>query len=276
VAVRSASGYRSAVIAPANDLRAAARPGSRIGHRVELHATIGSTNDRARALLSEPDGEGVAVVAEEQLSGRGRRGRTWSSPPGVNLLVSVGLRPDLAAGDAWQLGQAVAIAARSACSTAGPIEVKWPNDLVIRDGRKVGGLLIETAVDGERLAEAVVGIGINVNWRAADMPSELAASASSLFELAGTTVDRTQLLGRLLDALESELSALEAGRSPLDRYRAACRTLGSTVDVDVGGRTLRGTALDLDATGALVLLTEDGPVAIASGEVVRAGPTVPA
>ena len=209
------------MIAPANDLRAAARAGSRIGHLVELHATIGSTNDRARALLAEPDGEGVAVVAEEQIEGRGRRGRTWSSPPGVNLLMSVGLRPDLAARDAWQLGQAVALAARSACSTAGPIELKWPNDLVTRDGRKVGGLLIETAVDGERLAEAVVGIGINVNWRTADMPSELASSASSLFELAGTTVDRAKLLGRLLDALESELSALEAGRSPLDRYRAA-------------------------------------------------------
>jgi BirA family transcriptional regulator, biotin operon repressor / biotin---[acetyl-CoA-carboxylase] ligase len=276
VAVRSASGYRSAVIAPANDLRAAARPGSRIGHRVELHATIGSTNDRARALLAEPDGEGVAVVAEEQLSGRGRRGRTWSSPPGVNLLVSVGLRPDLAARDAWQLGQAVALAARSACSSAAPVELKWPNDLVTRDGRKIGGLLVETAIDGDRLAEAVVGIGLNVNWLPADMPSELAASASSLSELAGATVDRAQLLRRLLAALEVELAGVEAGSSPLDRYRAACRTLGTTVEVDLGGRLLRGTAVDVDATGALVLRTDDGPVAIASGEVVRAGPTVPA
>jgi BirA family biotin operon repressor/biotin-[acetyl-CoA-carboxylase] ligase len=276
VAVRSAAGYRSAVIAPANDLRAAARPGSRIGHRVELHATIGSTNDRARALLAEPDGEGVAVVAEEQLSGRGRRGRTWSSPPGVNLLLSVGLRPDLAARDAWQLGQAVALAARSACSSAAPVELKWPNDLVTRDGRKIGGLLVETAVDGDRLAEAVVGIGLNVNWLPADMPSELAPSASSLSELAGATVDRAQLLRRLLAALEIELAGVEAGSSPLDRYRAACRTLGTTVEVDVGGRPLRGTAVDVDATGALVLRTDDGPVAIASGEVVRARPTVPA
>jgi len=276
VAARSAEGYRSAVIAPANDLHAAARPGSRIGHRVELHPTIGSTNDRARALLAEPDGEGVAVVAEEQLSGRGRRGRTWSSPPGLNLLVSVGLRPDLAARDAWQLGQAVGLAVRSACSSAAAVELKWPNDLVTRDGRKIGGVLVETAIDGERLAEAVVGIGLNVNWRPADMPSELAGSASSLSELAGAPLDRTQLLVRLLAALELEVSGLEAGNSPLDRYRAACRTLGTAVEVDVGGRVLRGTAVDLDSSGALVLLTDDGPVAIASGEVVRASPAVPA
>jgi BirA family biotin operon repressor/biotin-[acetyl-CoA-carboxylase] ligase len=258
----------------ASDLSAAARPGRRIGHRIELHDRIGSTNDRARALLAEPDGEGVAVVAEEQLDGRGRRGRTWTSPPGVNLLVSIGLRPNLAARDAWQLGQAVALGARSTCATAASVDLKWPNDIITADGRKVGGVLVETAVDDERLSEAVVGIGLNVNWRTADMPAELAGTATSLAELAGAPLDRARLLGRLLEELERELSAVEAGEAPLDRYRAACRTLGSTVEVDAGGRTLRGVATELDATGALVILTDDGPVAVASGEVVRARPAV--
>lgn len=261
---------------PGNDLSTAARPGRRIGHRIELHDRIGSTNDRARALLAEPNGEGVAVVAEEQLEGRGRRGRTWASPPGVNLLVSIGLRPSVAARDAWQLGQAVALAARSTCATAASVDLKWPNDVVTPDGRKVGGVLVETAVDEDRLSEAVVGIGLNVNWRAADMPAELGGTATSLAELAGAQLDRARLLGRLLEELERELAAVEAGEAPLERYRAACRTLGSTVEVDAGGRILRGVATDLDPSGALVILTDDGPVPVASGEVVRARPAVTA
>ena len=262
--------------APVDELATAARPGRRIGHRIEVHAAIGSTNDRARELLAERDGEGVAVVAEQQLAGRGRRGRTWASPPGLNLLVSVGLRPHLAAADAWQLGEAVALAACSACQPLAPVAVKWPNDVVDPDGRKLGGVLVETAVDGERLAEAVIGIGLNVNWRVADMPPEIAASATSIADLAGTSVDRAPLLARLLEALDEEVEALEAGRSPVERYRAACRTLGAAVELDLGDSTLRGTAVDLDATGALVVASGDRLVTVATGEVVRTRPAVPA
>lgn len=262
--------------APSASLAAAARPGHRIGHRVEVHAEIGSTNDRARELLAEPDGEGVAVVAERQVAGRGRRGRTWASPSGLNLLVSVGVRPRLEARDAWQLGQAVALAARAACASVATVGVKWPNDLVDDGGRKLGGLLVETAVDGERLADAVVGVGLNVNWRADDMPDELRSSATSLADMAGAPQDRSALLGRLLATLEEELETLEAGRSPLERYRAVCRTLGHEVEVDLGGTTVRGTAIDLDPAGGLVIASEEGVLTVASGEVVRTRPVVPA
>ena len=262
--------------APDEALAAAARPGCRIGHRIEVHEAIGSTNDRAREVLGEPDGEGVAVVAEEQLAGRGRRGRIWASPPGLNLLVSVGVRPRLAAVDTWQLGESVALAACTACEAVAPVAVKWPNDIVDAGGRKLGGVLVETAIDGERLMEAVIGIGLNVNWRAGDMPPELAMSSTSLADLTGDRVGRTPLLARLLAALDEELEALEAGRSPLERYRAACRTLGTEVEVDLGASTLRGTAVDLDATGALVVASGDRRVTVASGEVVRTRPAVPA
>lgn len=255
---------------------AAARPGRRVGHHVEVHEAIGSTNDRARALLAEPGGEGVAVVAEEQLAGRGRRGRRWVSPSGLNLMLSVGLRPRLAAADAWQLGLAVALAARDAAATLAPVELKWPNDLVAADGRKLGGVLVETVVDGDTVAEAVVGIGLNVNWRVADMPAELAASATSLTELAGAEVDRPALLGRLLTALDAEIGLVESGASPLDRYRSACRTLGTSVEVDLGGRVVAGWANGLDATGALLLTTGEGVVAVRSGDIVHARPAVSA
>ena len=170
----------------------------------------------------------------------------------------------------------MALAARSACGSVATVDLKWPNDLVAPDGRKVGGLLVETSVDGERLSAAVVGIGLNVNWRTAHMPAELAATASSLSDLAGTEQDRSLLLRRLLEELERELALVEGGEAPLQRYRAACRTLGSAVEVESGGRILRGFAADLDTSGALVILTDDGPVAVASGEVVRARPAVTA
>lgn len=255
---------------------AAARPGRRIGHAVELHEKIGSTSDRARELLDVEGGAGTAVVAELQTDGRGRRGRAWASPAGRNLMVSLAVRPRLAARDAWRLGLAVALAACDACRTVAPVDLKWPNDIVARDGRKVGGLLIETVIDGDRLGAAIIGIGINVNWAVAEMPAEIAGSATSLLELAGTPVDRGALLAELLDRLDAELAGLDAGRSPLDRYRAACRTLGAAVTVEAGSRAIEGVAAAIDDLGALVVETPSGPVTVTSGEVVRVRPALPA
>lgn len=261
---------------PETPFAAAARPGRRIGHAVELHEAIGSTSDRARELLGTSGGAGTAVVAELQTDGRGRRGRTWISPAGRNLMVSVAYRPRLAASDAWRLGLAVALAARDACRTVAPVDLKWPNDLVAVDGRKAGGLLVETVIDAERVTAATIGIGLNVNWAVAEMPPEIAGSAISLAELAGAPVDRGALLAALLDHLDAELAQIEAGGSPLDRYRAACRTLGSEVTVEVGARTIVGTAAEIDDAGALVVETSSGRETVTSGEVVRVRPAVPA
>jgi BirA family biotin operon repressor/biotin-[acetyl-CoA-carboxylase] ligase len=258
------------------DWRRADRPRRRVGRGVEAHRTIGSTNDRARELLDEPDGEGRAVLAEEQAAGRGRRGRSWHSPPGRNLTVSVALRPRLAAGVAWQLAVAAALAARTACGQHAAVDLKWPNDLVSVDGAKLGGLLVETTIDGERVTSAVVGIGINVNWQRAEMPPEIAEGATSLADLAGQPIDRVSLLAALLDELDAELVALEGGRSPLGRYRDACTTLGSEVAVDTSTGRLTGRAVDVDGHGALVVDTASGRVALATGEVVRLRPGAPA
>jgi BirA family biotin operon repressor/biotin-[acetyl-CoA-carboxylase] ligase len=241
----------------------------RVGIGIEVHNSIGSTNDRAKRLLDEPGGEGRAVVAEEQTAGRGRRGREWLTPAGRNLAVSVALRPRLDAADAWQLAAAAALAARGACRLHADVWLKWPNDLVAADGRKLGGLLIETTVDGERITSAVIGVGINVNWERATMPAELAATATSLAALAGALVDRAALLDRLLDELDAEMVGLEAGRSPLERYRAACATLGSDVEVETPAGRLAGRAVDVDEHGTLVLATHAGPVSVSSGEIVR-------
>ncbi|HEX7171082.1 MAG TPA: biotin--[acetyl-CoA-carboxylase] ligase [Candidatus Limnocylindria bacterium] len=248
----------------------AARRGRRIGHTVEVHASIGSTNDRARELLASPTGEGTAVVAEEQRLGRGRRGRTWISPPGRNLTMSVGIRPRLAATDAWQLGLAAALAARGACAEVAPVWLKWPNDVIADDGRKLGGLLVETAINDASLTEAVVGIGLNVNWATAEMPDEIAATATSLASLSGSEVDRAALLGRLLGELDEEVRRIESGQSPLTRYREACRTVGAPVVVDLGTHQVRGLATGIDDHGGLQVETAGGLVTVATGEVVHA------
>jgi BirA family transcriptional regulator, biotin operon repressor / biotin---[acetyl-CoA-carboxylase] ligase len=255
----------------------AIRPMRRIGHSIELHASIGSTNDRARTLLDEDGMDGGVVVAEEQTAGRGRRGRTWLSPPGLNLMVSVALRPMLPARDAWQLGLATALATASACRSHVPVDLKWPNDVVSTDGAKLAGLLIETMADGERLSGAVLGIGINVNWTRGEMPAEIASRATSLADLSGAPVDRVPLLRGLLEQLDLEIAFLEAGESPLERYRAVCTTLGAAVTVATPTGSVRGRAVDLDGTGALVVDADDGRRhVISSGEVVKVQLEVPA
>jgi len=258
------------------DWQRADQPRRRIGRGVEAHATIGSTNDRARLLLDEHGVEGLAVVAEEQTGGRGRRGRTWLSPPGRNLMVSVAVRPRISAATAWQLGMGVALAAQKACSPLAPVGLKWPNDLVAGDGAKLGGMLIETTIDEVQVATAVIGLGINVNWPRSEMPAEIGAAATSLGELAGTEIDRADLLGSLLDALDDELTSLEAGLSPLGRYREACVTVGTDVGVDTTGGWIEGRAVEIDDGGALVVETAAGRVALTSGEIVRLRAGAPA
>jgi BirA family biotin operon repressor/biotin-[acetyl-CoA-carboxylase] ligase len=252
----------------------AADPSRRIGHSVEYHAEIGSTNDRAREALQEPGGDGLAVVADLQTAGRGRRGRSWASPAGVNLMVSVGLRPRLEPAAAGLLGIVSALAVRDACAAELPgaeLRVKWPNDVVAADSRKLAGLLVETTLEDGRLADAVIGTGINVNWRRAEMPDDVAARATSLLELGGTVVDRVALLARLLEALDAEMAALERGESPVARLASVSALDGRRVTVDLGADRLDGRAAGISDEGLLLLDTELGRVALAIGEVTSVG-----
>ncbi len=249
----------------------AGNPARRVGRSVEHHAVIGSTNDRARAALAEPDGDGRAVVADLQTTGRGRRGRAWLSPPGENLMVSVGLNVVIPADRAGWLGIAVALAVRRACAVAAPdagLAVRWPNDVVDARGHKVAGLLIETAVAGSQLTEVVIGVGINVNWRAVEMPGELAGRATSLADLTGEAVDRVELLDKLLNALDREIAALEEGRSPVDRLRAVFWLAGRPVIVATDVGTVEGMVDGVGDDGALLLTTHTGPMTLTVGEVV--------
>jgi len=256
----------------AADWSRAADPARGIGRAIEFHAEIGSTNDRARAALHEPGGEGLAVVADLQTAGRGRRGRTWVSPAGANLLFSVALRPAIAPRLAALLGVAAALAVRDACASLAPdagLAIRWPNDVVGREGRKVAGLLVETALEGGELVEAVVGIGVNVNWLPGEMPAQIASGATSLQALVGTPVDRVDLLGRILDALDAEVDGLARGHAPLERLRANSWLDGRLVEVDTGAEMIAGRAAGIADDGSLLLDADIGRLALSVGEVAR-------
>lgn len=254
---------------PQTDWAAAARPGRRVGTVVEFHPEIGSTNDRAREALAESAGDGIAVVADRQLTGRGRLGRAWLSPAGTNLLVSVGLRVDLPVEHAWWLAAAAALAVREAVADVAVLSVRWPNDMVTTDGLKVAGLLAETQVEDARVVGAVIGIGINVNWPRDEMPADLRPGAASLADLADRSVDRVALLGRLLEALDREIRRVEAGESPLERFRDASWLTGRSIEVETPAGRLHGVAGPVADDGGLPLEGTNVRTMVTVGEVIR-------
>jgi BirA family biotin operon repressor/biotin-[acetyl-CoA-carboxylase] ligase len=250
----------------------AASPARRLGRRVEFHPVIASTNDRAREALATPDGDGLAVVADLQTDGRGRRGRAWLSPAGLNLMLSVGCRPHLSQPATGWLGAAVALAVRDACQSVVPasaLAVRWPNDIVDANGAKLAGVLVETVIEGASLTEAVLGIGVNVNWRRDQMPAEIAERSTSLADLAGSALDRVAVLGVLLDRLDAEVALLEGDASPVPRLRDALAFRGRRVVVEQGEGRISGIVLGLDDDGALVIEAADGRHALSAGQVVR-------
>ncbi len=242
--------------------------------------SIDSTN---RYLLDEARGgaaEGVVAVADHQTAGRGRLGRRWEAPAGTNLLASVLLRPDLRAEERHLVSAVVAMAGREGARAAAGVDlgVKWPNDLVAPDGRKVAGVLAETdlpEVGGPDLPPAlVVGIGINVNWPSteADLPDDLAGTACSLRQLAGRPVDRSALLDALLGALEPRVRALatsDGRRRQAEDLEGACTTIGCRVRVDLPDGPFEGTAVGLTGEGHLVVEVDGDVRTVVAGDVVH-------
>ncbi len=210
---------------------------------------VDSTN-RVALSLAAP---GLVVVADHQTAGRGRFDRRWEAPAGSSLLVSVVL-----AGDTALPTIAVALAAAEACRDVAAVEValKWPNDLIVDEG-KLGGVLGEGAA-GAGLQ--VVGLGLNVNWGgiAPTPPGGVA-----LDELAGHPVDRLCLLAAFLRRLDGPRPDL------LDEYRSRCATLGRRVRVEIGGEVVESTAAGISPEGHLLL---EGGWAVAAGDVTHVRP----
>ncbi len=228
-----------------------------LGRYMRWHDTLASTNDLAKRLAEIPVPEGTVVVAEHQTAGRGRLGRPWSSPRG-GVWLSVILKPGLPPGQVPLIGLTASIAAaRAIRATTGLLaRVKWPNDVLV-DGHKVVGILVETGPGAEWV---VVGIGVNANVAAGDLPQNIAYPATSLQAALGHPVDRSALVQALLRELERLCDEIRAaGVLPtVRRWREIADTLGRRVRVEIAGTAVEGVAADIDDSGALLVRQEDG------------------
>lgn len=184
-----------------------------LGRTLACYLEVESTNDLAMQAALEGAPHGTVVTAEHQTAGRGRRGQTWFSPPGTGLWISCILRFDLSVCEAWMLTMGAVVAVADAVEEVAGLraDLKWPNDVLV-DGRKLAGVLTETRVEGDALAFAVLGVGINVNQEGEDFPADLWETATSVKMATGQSQDRSVFLRAFLQGLEWVYADLDADR----------------------------------------------------------------
>ncbi|MBP2019747.1 BirA family biotin operon repressor/biotin-[acetyl-CoA-carboxylase] ligase [Symbiobacterium terraclitae] len=245
----------------------------RLGQVIEYRPAVGSTNDLAKELARQGAPEGLLVLADQQTAGKGRMGRSWATPPGAAIAMSVVLRPDLPPYLAPRITLAAAVAVAEAVRDATGLAagIKWPNDVQI-GGRKLCGILTEMEAEMDRVAFVVVGIGVNVGLRREQMDPAFRDSATSLALEGASGTRRAALVQAILLRLEQAYDDLLAGRFPhvLDRWRALSVTLGRPVRVlGVDGQVVvEGVAEQVDEEGALLVRDDGGRVhRVFSGEV---------
>ncbi len=253
-------------MAPAAEILSAERIQScmatrQFGRAIHCLDQVDSTNLFARRRADEGATEGEVVFAEEQTRGKGRLGRTWFSPPHLNLYFSLILRPRFAAAQASHitLMAAVALAETLESVLPGPPEIKWPNDILVH-GRKLAGILTESSCEGMRVRFVILGIGVNVNVPADLMPATIRDNATSLYQLTGQEFDRNRLAGLLIQGLERCYKDLtgDGFAAMAGRWERYFRLKGRAVQIQMLDQVTRGTAIGIDAEGALIIRDEDG------------------
>lgn len=230
---------------------------------------IDSTNNRAKQMAAQGAPHGTVLVADQQLQGRGRMGRSFLSPPGCGIYLSVILRPDCSAEQLMHLTCASAVAVCDAAQAALGFRpgIKWTNDIVWQ-GKKLSGTLTELSIRADgRVDYAVVGIGINCCQCSVDFPSELRQIAGSMALACGKPVDRAALTAALITALSRISDKLLTGRREImDAYRNDCITVGQWISVVRGESVRHGLALSVDDQGGLLVSFDEGTT-----ETVNAG-----
>lgn len=239
--------------------------------KIQWYDTITSTNDVLKQLAQEGAPEGTVLIAGHQTGGRGRRGRSFLSPAGVGIYLSALIRPNCRPEQLMHLTCAVAEAMCSAVEQSAGFRpaIKWTNDLVYQK-RKLSGILTELGFGpGGTVAYAVIGIGINCCQTLSDFPPEIRDIAGSLAMVIGAEIDRARVAAAMTDALEEMNRHLLTDRALiLDAYRKDCMTIGQQISVVRGEDVRRGTALDVDESGALIVRYDSGETAaVNSGEV---------
>lgn len=248
------------------------RPLLPAGYKLVSRETVGSTNDEAVGLAREGAAEGTCIWAMEQIAGRGRRGRLWSSPRG-NLYASLVLRPAGPPDRAAQLGFVAALAVRGALSELVPdlenLACKWPND-VLAGGRKIAGILLESEMGGDgSLAFLIVGAGVNL----VSAPSDAEFRATSVAGEGHPPPAPETALAAFVRHFDAWLRRWRSeGFGPVrEAWRACAVGLGEEIEVRLDRAILHGKLVDIDQQGVLLLATEGGLRRISAGDVFPAG-----
>jgi len=243
----------------------------RIGKKIiSLPETV-STNAVAFKMAEAGAEEGSVVIAECQTGGKGRLGRKWASPAGVNLYCSIILRPPIQPVAAPQLTFLSVIAAARAIEQLTPLKprIKWPNDILI-NGKKVAGLLNEMSAETDKVNFVILGIGVNLNMSAEQFPEDLRHPATSLYIETGEKVDRTVFTRVMLQELDSLYSTFlaEGYAQARSEWLLRSRLEGATVTVTDNNTVRTGKVIGINEYGALLL---DSGEQILSGDVVIGG-----
>jgi BirA family biotin operon repressor/biotin-[acetyl-CoA-carboxylase] ligase len=241
------------------------------GSPLYYFSETGSTNDIAATLAENGAPEGATVVASSQTAGRGRFGRTWHSPEGAGLYVSIVCR-DIRAAPLLTLAGGVAVAQGIRAATGLPVSIKWPNDVVVGDARrgrrKLAGILAEASSGADGLQYVILGVGINL--RPAAFPPDLADRVTSIETELGRPVDAGLVLSETLAALRLLVDRLAGGErnDVLARWRElAPSAQGATVEWTTSSGDIRGTSAGIDDDGALLVRVGARLERIISGEL---------
>jgi BirA family biotin operon repressor/biotin-[acetyl-CoA-carboxylase] ligase len=243
-----------------------------LGHVLHYWDKVDSTNAALLRLIKDGAVEGTVVLADRQTTGRGRIGKPWFSPPGMNLYLSVLLQPPISLHEVRFFTLIGSLAIADAIETYGvTAQVKWPNDVLVND-HKIAGVLTDVHIQDDRVEHLVVGLGVNLNIDRPTMDrlyGEAAPGATSLCEALGEPIDRNTFTARVLEALEPRHFAFLAhGKGALLTEWRSRSFLGRRVIVHEEDMHVEGVAMDLDEQGCLVVILDDGStVRVREGEV---------
>ena len=244
------------------------------GRNIVYYDSVDSTNLRIKQMGDEGAPEGILAVADKQTAGRGRRGRSWDSPSGSSIYMSLLLRPKIEPDQAPMLTLVMALSVAEGIMDCGDscgnpdVKIKWPNDIVYQ-GKKLCGILTEMSADMDQIHYVIVGIGINVQMT--DFPKEIQNTATSLKLVTGKTLLRNELLAKVLEEFEvlyEQFVSAESLKNLKVEYESRLANKDNRVNVLAPSGAWQGICLGIKEDGALLVQREDGKVEeVIAGEV---------
>ncbi len=241
------------------------------GKNIHFFEEVSSTNDVAKELALEGTPEWTIVVAEKQFNGRGRFDRKWVSPKG-GLWFSLVLRPKISINEAFKLTSLTAVSIVNTLEKDYEIKarIKWPNDIFV-NGKKVCGVLTETASTDQVLDYVIIGIGINANNASSSLPDEIKKNTTSLIAEKGEEIDTEHFLTKLLQQMEEYYRDPVKLDKVIGEWKRLDSVLGKKVIVSEGNESFTGEAVDVDDLGALMVKLSDGSVKIVTSASISLG-----